>query len=251
MLKKKLVPGLLALASLTVANGAAAALITPSVSFTQGTVYTTSGIAGLATTGYDMAEMLVKATFADGTTDERTWSAQTQSSGLGGVTGTGWSLSMEGDSNNSPWVFSNTGSSAIVGLFIDLRPASAVFDVVVSPEGSPGSSLGSNIRDSNFSTSLDWMDGPADLLVTGTYSNHLMIGDTFYADLFLTLDLRFSRTNGTNGIAGGEDLFFRSDTDSLATRGDISIPGGTPVPEPGTLALLGLGLLGLNLRRRR
>jgi uncharacterized protein (TIGR03382 family) len=264
MSNNNLLSAVLALASLTAAHGALAVPITPSVAFSEGTSYTTKdGIAEVGTTGYDMPGATVTASFLSGQTQSRTWAAVDFSTKSGGVTGDGWQLSLVGDSNSAAWTLLNTGFDTIVGLFIDLRPASAVFDAAVrvsdaNPEGTPGSSFGSNIRDSNDSTVLVWMNGPDGLAVTGTYSNRLLFKDVFYGDLYLTLDMSFSRNGGLGGIARNDFLTFRSDTDSLATKGDISIPGngngngngGTPVPTPGTLALLGLGFAGLVTRRR-
>lgn len=264
MFKKKMLPAAFALAALMAASGASAALITPSVAFTAGTTYSTGGISGLATTGYDMDGALVTATFADRPAETLSWAAINQAAGLGRVSSVnGWTLTMSGDSNVARWVLElGTGFQGVmVGLFIDLRPASAIFDVVVNPEQSPGSSLGSHIGASNGSAgTANWMDGPTGLIVNGTYSNQLSIGDTLYGDLYLALDLSFSRTAGRNGLGAGDLLVFRSDTDRLATAGDLVIPGengngngngGNPVPVPGTLALLGLGLLGLGARRQR
>lgn len=263
MSNKNLLSALLALATLTASHGAVAVAITPSVTFSAGTSYTTKdGILGIATTGYDMPGMIVTASFLSGATESQTWVAGDFSTKAGGATGTGWKLTLEGDSNSAAWTLLNTGTDSLVGLFIDLRPASAVFDAKVrvseqNPEGTPGSSLGSNIRDSNNIEVPIWMNGPEGLIVSGTYSNELWLKDFFYGDLYLTLDMSFSRDGG-GGLARNEFLTFRSDTDSLATRGDINIPedgngngnGGTPVPTPGTLALLGLGFAGLAIRRR-
>ena len=268
MFKKKMLPVAFALASLMAASGASAALITPSVSFTAGTSYTTGAVAGIVTTGYDMAGALVTATFADRPAETLFWAAINLAAGQGGASSTnGWSLSMSGNSNVSPWQleFATDFQGVMVGLSIDLRPASALFDVIVTPEQTPGSDVGSNILESNGGIgSANWMDGPNGLIVAGTYGNRVGIrettGDTFYGDLYLTLDLSFSRTTGRNGLGAGDLLVFRSDTDRLATAGDLVIPGdngngngngGNPVPVPGTLALLGLGLLGLGVRRQR
>lgn len=260
MSNKNLLSAVLALASLTASQCAFAVAISPSVSFSPGTAYTTKdGISGLATRGYDMPGMIVTASFLNGTTESQTWVAGDLVNGSGEVNGTGWQLSLVGDSNTAAWRLFNSGFETIVGLFIDLRPANAVFDAAVrvsdaNPEGTPGSSFGSNIRDSNDSSVVAWMNGPEGLAVTGTYSNELRFNDVFYGDLYLTLDVSFSRNGAPGGIARNDFLTFRSDTDSLATRGDISIPGngngGTPVPTPGTLALLGLGLAGLTMRGR-
>jgi hypothetical protein len=49
---------------------------------------------------------------------------------------------------------------------------------------------------------------------------------------------RINDTQDLNGSTDFEKVFF------------VSNGGGTPVPEPGTLALVGLGLLGLASRRK-
>jgi hypothetical protein len=49
------------------------------------------------------------------------------------------------------------------------------------------------------------------------------------------------------GCGSGVDTCWKKDGDLIS----LPIGGGTSVPEPGTLALLGLGLLGLSMSRRR
>ncbi|MBU3004325.1 hypothetical protein [Paraglaciecola arctica] len=97
--------------------------------------------------GADMAGIEVTATFSNSTTETIVWEAQSADSG--GVSGTDWSLSQVGDSFGElgplgvvgAWTIFK-GNSDLVSLFINLLPASFVFDTAYGDASANGSGNG-------------------------------------------------------------------------------------------------------------
>ena len=84
------------------------------------------GLTGFFTTGAMMDGMSVTAYFDDGSSETESWGT----TGLvsGGVNGTGWSLSLTGDSFLSSWSFVNDDAGTLVRLVLDGSSGLTVFD---------------------------------------------------------------------------------------------------------------------------
>lgn len=221
--------------ALIASSSAFATSITPTVSFSPGTTLNTSALSSFTTSGAQMAGTSVTAYFSGGASETVSWLAGTAPAGA--ATGTGWSLGFAGSTTFSPFWELLTTTASITRLVIDGRPGDTIFDTILDPETSPGSARG---------TAFSSVDGPAGLAVTAAYTNQVGIGGTVYGDLFTVLDIGFSQLTGGGGLEAGSSLIFTADTDNTLIAGDI-----TNVPEPGTMALLGLGLVGLTYRRRK
>lgn len=222
-------------------ESALAAPISATAGTAAGTTYNATGIYDHETYGGNigmpyggMDGMRVTATFTNGQSETAIWASTNATDGK--ASGTGWSLAMSGNTNWWSWVLSNAeGSNRIIsGLRLEGLYGLVAFDYEESPELSPGSSSGWKLTSSDAV-----LEGPDDLVVSGTYSDRLLVDGQFYGDLYLTLELKLL---GATGLGAGEILEFSSDTDNIKA-----------VPEPGTLALglIGLGILGMGLTRRR
>lgn len=188
------------------------------------------GISTFDTHGSMMAGMRVTATFSTGGSETLEWTTTGVDSG--GVSGNGWSLGLTGDSYSSNWNFSFLQASApltLTRLVLDGAPGFTVFDLWLDGEtGTPNSEAGRN-----FEFLLSSYN------VTATYSKPVGVAglppydDGFGSgpDLWQVLTVDFG-----SGISA--NFSFRQDTDNR-------------IPEPGALALLGAGLLGLGFSRRR
>ncbi len=217
-----------AAALITLASVAHAAPIPSSTSTSAGVPLDTPSLTGFQTTGNDMGGSVVTVRFADGSSSSAAW---VNGGGTAGSASTGiWSLSLNGDSFNTPWQFKNIDAQTIVGFSFDGLPGKTVFDIVNGPTDSPGSANGNPYGS---------VDGPASITFSdGAYTNQVLIAGTFYGDLYSLLDVQFKGGLRANGV-----VTFIADTDSV----------GLPIPEPETYALMlaGLGLVSFVARRRR
>ncbi|MFA5242219.1 MAG: PEP-CTERM sorting domain-containing protein [Sulfuricella sp.] len=185
------------------------------------------GLTGYSTSGAKMSGMSVTASFSSGVTQTLSWA--TTGALSGGVSGTGWGLSLDGDTYSAPWNFTMSAAAGNLGsitqLILNGNSGYTVFDRTNPSWGTDGSAQG---------VDLWFSDSSIDALVT--YSDQVSISpNAAVGDLWHMITVDF-----TNGPASS--FIFYQDTDNDSRYGQV--------PEPAMLGLLGIGLLAAGLARR-
>ncbi|MBP0016685.1 MAG: PEP-CTERM sorting domain-containing protein [Cyanobacteria bacterium SBLK] len=178
-------------------------------------------------TGADMVGIEVTVSFENGSSEMGIWAATGVDSGA--ASGTGWDLSIAGNTNFGAWIFSYTGTKTISSLLIDTLPGNTIFDTILLPELTPTTGIGN--RFGSFSGA-----SPTEENYSGTVLGAL-------EDVKTSLELVWE--NGFNDPV----LAFVADTDGIEGFN----PDPEPVPEPtATLGILGSLALGtVSLRKKK
>jgi PEP-CTERM motif len=187
------------------------------------------GVAGFQTNGARMDGMQVTACFSGIGCEVRAWADGPPNSG--GVSGTGWALTVTGDTFSADWEFDFTNSPGqLLTLLLDGTNALTIFDRTFGGAfGTDGSARG-----------LDWTSALGDNTdIDVFFRDPTTIGGALVpvGDLFQQVFVDFGDTGPR------VDFTFQQDTDNDSRL---------QIPEPSTLLLLGLGMLAFaGVHRRR
>ena len=120
------------------------------------------------------------------------------------------------------------------------------FDPITTLWAADGSYITANDDNTSFSALQDTYDsGISTFLTAGTYYFSISVYDNF-ADASSNILTGNPFGSGCDGCTSGPGLYYSQWFDGISEATVIS-----EVPEPGTLALLGIGLFGLGLARRK
>jgi hypothetical protein len=224
MFMKHTLPLLTALVLASLA-GAAAQASTVAIVKDNSIIDNIPGLTNFSTLGSQMTGLSVTATFSSGFSQTLAWA--TTGAQSGGVFGTGWSLDLNGDTFNSLWNFGFVAGAGNLGQLTQLvmqgAPGLTVFDTTEPDTGTPGSSNGLD-----FALSAGTC-GSCDAVAT--YTRGVAVSPAgIVGDIFHNLTVNFGTTGPRVSFAFLQD----TDNDSRFT-----------VPEPGSLALSGLAVLGM------
>ena len=237
------------------------------VQYQNGSTFTTTGIAGFATTGSMMTGLRVTANFSGGSTFTGTWGdVGTTFPGFYGLVDDNWgsvSLGASQNTNDFYWVLRLTNASpgTLTSLTFNGGAAGVVFDCRFTAAGCNNVSGSGTAIDgtSGSSGAIRFRVSPDNVFpagsVTGIYSNLVgLTGIPPVGDLFEQFTMQFDSGNGAGLSVASGDFLFAVDTDNILANSEL-VPGGpgpsTTVPEPSTYALMAAGLAGMLVMARR
>jgi hypothetical protein len=197
-------------------------------------------------------------------TDAGTWEVITtdgfasQFAGMGGTTDNAYSWSTQVIDGVLYLGTFNTGATG--GVFDDKFGLDIPLDgrgqIWYSTDGINWKILEDNGFDSPFTYGFRTMTTWNDQLVVGTASNMFLpdfLSTPYSAEEFAEL-ISLLTANGLTDLVDALSEYYHFAADSLpyiGTQVYMSTPAGSPIPEPGTLLLLGSGLIGILWYRRK
>jgi hypothetical protein len=231
----------------------------------NGSTYTVA-VTDFSTTGADMAGLVITANYASGGPLTCTWlAAGSCTSGVGGFSVTYPAAeSTHPQVNNSNWILTNSRSgSTLTSITVNGIPGLVAFDRCMTAtntfdDTNPGSAfnpggncdtngtVGSDVGYSVGTGNTTATGGAGTSGITGTvaYQNALHLSSSsIVGDWWGQFTITFAGTAFSNGST----FTFRSDSDTLTS----AVLDVSPVPEPGTFAAVGAGLVLIGILRRR
>lgn len=202
------------------------------VSVDNGVPHVTDEIYQFTVRGDDMVGLEVTAYFDDASSEVAIWGATGVAAGA--ASGTGWALSLVGDTFVNPWELLNNSGKGMTRLVLNGVPGDVIFDKIYEPFLTENSQRGLEFA---------VVSGGDDLDIEAIYRNRVAVPPAApQDDVFAVLDLNFVNQGGL--ASGARALLYMADTDKAEMR-------AIPLPAAVWSGMALLGGLGIARRMRK